>query len=740
MNTVSNDTLMQYRGIDISGAGVNGGNNVDLSNAEVSATDVSNVLKEDGTTEKTSEVDVKELLANMMAKEEPAASSVNKTPLDKAEERDNTQTFSFNSEKDADKFWEELKSLISTNNDVYNWYSSGKGDDFSIGTYFKDPTSSNPSDECGKLGNVLESYSEQINAYMVMKYGFSEEYSKFVTDFIIESAVTETLSKVPFTPQNFMEDTKVDVFRGSWNFKDLMTNVINQVESIQDIKSSNGTTIKDIQGFGIDYIMQKYSYNKEFAQLVLDYISEKALSVETSNVQELVKNYLEIFDNLDEIVNPQCDSIGSMDILNYITSMQRGWDNTSSPLSASGLIGFMFNRVLGNFQRAVEYMYSDKTGETMKNWYENTEIYKFQQHVIDVRGNWYDSEDTLPIAFYNSFIQSLYKLLYTPEELEKHYSEYNAATIDDPAAPGLDYQLDFNSNFFNRLDSNNNNPIDEIYSLMLQFFKGYNEEADFILEHAKEYELDDYISKIINGDAELLNDEMGYTSIYSSSGEMIQPGTLAYKLQEVGIPFTVKEEGHEARIYSFTFNGKDYEIVISRKGDDELPKEEGVTEQEMFNYIEDKINNCGEYYTNISRCVSCLEKYINNSEGLEELLELINKEEGNNHFYNAFFGLTESWMAWNSDIVPREIAGILRDIYGLGKNTTLDELKECLQDLSSTINFPEGDLYEEKDIKNVWINLCKLLYTKQGESEKYWVNGQYLHRTELFYKVTVKVN
>ena len=59
-----------------------------------------------------------------------------------------TPTLTFDNESDADKFWNDLKNSIKNNTDVYNWYSSGKGDDFSIGTYFKDPNSSNPSDEC----------------------------------------------------------------------------------------------------------------------------------------------------------------------------------------------------------------------------------------------------------------------------------------------------------------------------------------------------------------------------------------------------------------------------------------------------------------------------------------------------------------------------------------------------------------------------------------------------------------
>ncbi len=471
----------------------------------------------------------------------------------KTEETDSTgtPTLTFDNESDADKFWNDLKNSIKNNTDVYNWYSSGKGDDFSIGTYFKDPNSSNPSDECGKLAKVLEEYSKQIKEYVIAKYGQDEQFAQKLVDLAIKNAVYETLNKKPFTRQSDYEDTIIDIFRGSWNFKDLMTNVINQIDSIAKVKTPVNKDIKEVLSLSKEDIMKKYSIPEELAQIVLDYITEKANSKDADSVADLVKNYIDLCSILDDIINPKLDDSVTLTASSF---MKKVTDyNPSDICNNWEFLNYLVQRMLGPVNEAKDIL-QNTSSQSLINWFHNTEIFNYVDNSIF--SDWVnESGQSTYRSFGDIMLMFFDRVLANPslnEEMKKLGENQ----------PGIDYVIHFNKYIKNIFDKNGNGVIDELFEIMKDLFKDCRETAEYIVEHSAEYELNDVIGYFTGDSNEIVVDGFSYTPHAPLMG-------LKVALNKANIPYSAEKVGDfsasncKTEIVRFLFNGLDYEIVLS---------------------------------------------------------------------------------------------------------------------------------------------------------------------------------
>ncbi|MBR1776528.1 hypothetical protein IJ750_05600, partial [bacterium] len=489
-------------------------------------------------------------------------------------------------------------------------------------------------------------------------------------DLAIKNAVYETLNKKPFDRQSDYEDTIIDVLRGSWNFKDLMTNVINQIDSIAKVKTPGDKGIKEVLSLSKEDIMQKYSLPEELAQIVLDFITEKANSKDADSVADLVKNYIDLCSNLDDIINPKLDNSVIMDphVLYGYSSPDGEYDISNN----WEFFSYLVQRMLGPAQEAEDIL-KKTSSQSLIDWFNNSEICNFIDNSIYAGSS---ELHGMPTNFGVFMLRIFTTTLAFPSMNDEN--KLQAENI-----PDLFWCPGYNKMVKNVFDKNGNGAIDELFEIMKDLFKDCRETAEYIVNNRAEYELRDALAQ--------------YSAKYNPA-DYFDTGLLDH----ANIPYTTEVVLHNDNRYDiirFTFDGLDYEIVTYRKSEEEYRTVNDVSNKEIDQFIEDKYTNnayVGDLLANsLYNLISCDTPYRLSQAFCDEdkLQDLFNAVRGNIDVSETLYSIVKCEHA-TADGMFDCIALVLKNLYKVNKNSSDEDILNALQNLCKDIG-----VYDEMDYR-----------------------------------------
>ena len=231
---------------------------------------------------------------------------------------------------------------------------------------------------------------------------------------------------------------------------------------------ARSTTATNNTGITVENIMEKYGYNRDFAQLILDYISDRA-SKNAITAGEIAKNASVMFENLDEIVNPKLDKndtfndrpSGSVSYSEYPIdgSMVRKWD----------FLKFMLQKVIGDeiYEVFDKLKYEPVDSDTFK-YFLNSDLSKY-----------YSEGRELQYSY--GYIINEFSIRLKDELKGEGNQDYS----NNYAADSRSYYFRFGS-LSESMDKNGNGFIDELFQKLTEYFTPLRNDAKYILEHCED--------------------------------------------------------------------------------------------------------------------------------------------------------------------------------------------------------------------------------------------------------------
>ena len=297
-----------------------------------------------------------------------------------------------------------------------------------------------------------------------------------------------------------------------------------------DVKVPNGTKADEI----ISSLMKTYSFSKEFAGLVLEYIADRAKTKSKNDTE-----YDEEFDNLlakvGELTNPKNDDV---EFGGHNLSQDSSRINSNDELKPS----------LYDTSDFYKYMY-DKYFTNMLSKY-GVSLYEYE--LGETRGN--NVNDVINRMIY--------------EYLGKdNYSPHSFWTISLEKATDM-------------LDKNDNGLMDELFEI---FQKESQKAEEYFAEKygsAENKKIDEYTEKI-NKDLDLLQKEPSKKTY----DHIIQTLRASGGLIKWDSDVTGTGENEGLHTLTFELNGKSYEIKCKDTWVDDTRKPEDISDEELFNTL-----------------------------------------------------------------------------------------------------------------------------------------------------------